>query len=115
MNIEERLLGVAHGVAMGRLGHDMTYRLGAAAYRNDDVLVVAFNGAQSYPTWQHHAEARLCRKLTPCPVVAVVRVLSNGHWAMARPCDSCQTCMRRRGVQKVVYSIQPGEYGALWL
>lgn len=115
MNVEERLLDVAHGVALGRLDHAMTYRLGAAGYRNDNALVVAFNGSQSYPTWQHHAEARLCRKLTPCPLVAVVRVLADGSWAIARPCNNCQTCMRRRGVQKVVYSIRPGEYGTLKL
>lgn len=111
----EKLLDIATGVALGRLEYRQNYNLGAASHRRDGVLVVTYNGTQKAPVWQHHAEARLCRKLTPTALVAVVRVLADGTWAMARPCGGCQTCMRRTGVERVVYSIAPGEYGSMVL
>lgn len=111
----QRLLDIATGVALGRLNHKQTFRLGAAGMRKDGVIVVSFNGSPKEPEWQHHAESRLCRKLTPDSVVAVVRVLANGSWAMSRPCDSCQRCLTRMGVKKVFYSIAPNEYGVMAL
>ena len=47
--------------------------------------------------------------------VAVARVLANGDWALARPCKNCQTCMKRKGVKRVYYTISPGEYGTMLL
>lgn len=108
-----RLLDIAYGVAIGRLNHKQTFRLAAAGIRNDGVLVASFNGAPKEPEWQHHAESRLCRKLTPDSTVAVVRILANGSWAMARPCEGCQRCLKRIGVKKVYYSIAPDEFGVM--
>ncbi len=105
----KRLLDIATGVTLGRLNHKQNFYLAAAGLRKDGVIVVSFNGIRQTPMWEHHAEARLCRKLTPHSVVAVVRILTDGTWAMARPCASCQRCMRRVGVKRVYYSIAPNE------
>ena len=113
-----RLLDVATGAALSRLNqvHKQYFRLGAAGVRGEDgVLVVSYNGSPREPEWAHHAEARLCRKLTPKSVVAVARVLANGSWTMAKPCPSCQRCLRRVGVERVYYTISPGEYGVMLL
>lgn len=109
------LLSVAYGAALGRLKTGQQFRLGAAGIRADGALVVSYNGSQKEPEWQHHAESRLCRKLTPNSVVAVARTLANGEWAMAKPCASCERCLRRMGVKRVYYTIQAGEYGTLLL
>lgn len=108
-----KLLDIAHGIALGRLNHRQNFRLGAAGVRKDGVLVASFNGAPCEPEWAHHAESRLCRKLTPDSVVAVVRILADGSWCMARPCKGCQICLKRIGVKKVYYSISPNEYGVM--
>lgn len=109
----ERLLDIALGAALGRLNHKQSFRLGAAGIRKDGVIVVSFNGNPREPNWAHHAESRLCRKLTPDSTIAVVRVLANGTIALAKPCRSCQNCLYRTGVKKVYYSIAPNEYGVI--
>lgn len=118
MNIALRLLNNAHGVALTRLanGHKQPFKFGCVAVRGSDgAMVASFNGSPQEPEWQHHAESRICRKLTPGSVVAVVRITAYGKWTMARPCPSCQRCMKRVGVTKVYYSISEGEYGTLYL
>ena len=116
----EQLLSIATGAALSRVHnrpvhHSQHFRLGAAGKRADGALVASFNGAQEQPRWQHHAEARLCRKLTPKSIVAVARVLADGSWAMSRPCKNCETCLRRIGVKRVYYTIAPNEFGILIL
>ena len=112
----QRLLDIATGAALTRIKNsDQHFRLGAAGIRKDGVIVVSYNGAPKEPEWQHHAESRLCRKLTPESTVAVVRVLADGSWAMARPCKNCQKCLKRVGVKRVYYTIQPDEFGVMIL
>lgn len=116
MNLSIRLLNIAHGIALARLegGHRQPFKFGAVGIRGSDGAIVAsFNGNPKEVEWQHHAESRLCRKLTPGSVVAVVRIHSTGLWTMARPCPSCQRCMKRVGVKKVFYSIGPDEFGTI--
>jgi deoxycytidylate deaminase len=110
-----KLLDIALGVALGRLNHKQKWKLGAAGIRSDGVIVVSFNGAPKEPEWTAHSESRLCKKLTPNSVVAVVRVLANGEPAMAKPCPNCERCLQRVGVKKVYYSIGPKEFGVLSL
>lgn len=111
----ERLLDLAVKAARSRLEHNYPFRLGAAGLRKDGVVVVSFNGVPKFPNWKHHAESRLCKKLTPESIVAVARVLWNGELANSRPCKGCQKCLRRKGVSVVYYTIGPGEYGVLKL
>jgi len=108
-----RLLDIAHGIALGRLSHKMSFRLGAAGIRSDGVIVASFNGAPKEPEWRHHSETRLIRKLTRNSIVAVVRIYANGDWALAKPCSNCELFLKRAGVKKVYYSIAPNEFGIL--
>jgi cytidine deaminase len=116
----ERLLDLATGAALTRVNYKSQhivqhFRLGAAGIRNDGVIVVSYNGCQTAPNWRHHAESRLCRKLTPKSIVAVARVHADGSWAMAKPCKNCEICLRRIGVKRVYYTIAPNEFGTLIL
>ncbi|GAF74312.1 unnamed protein product, partial [marine sediment metagenome] len=68
-----------------------------------------------YPEPNAHAENRVTRKLDYGSTVYVVRVLKNGELANARPCKSCVTIMKLRGVRRCYYSIMNNEYGVLIL
>ncbi len=91
------------------------YRLGAVGVRTDGTVVTANNLPCSCPTPAAHAEARLVRKLNFGSEVYVVRILRNGCMASARPCRSCQSVLRLRGVKTCWYSISEIEYGVLKL
>jgi len=86
------------------------FYLAAEATRADGVTVRAVNGRQPVPAPAHHAEARLCRKLTPTEAVYVARTTADGAWAMSRPCPSCMRRLRSAGVERVYYTTGPGEY-----
>lgn len=89
-------------------------RIGAVGLRADGVVVTGKSGGAK-DQWSPgtHAEARLSRKLTPGSVVYVARTLMNGNVAMAKPCQSCQNCLRHRGVVRVYYTIGNNEFGVL--
>lgn len=88
----------------------------ALAIRADGVKVLSVNTTHpNERNWRTHAEARLCRKLTPRSVVYVVRIRKNGDFAASRPCEGCQRLMRRVGVTKVLYSIDEHSCGAMLL
>jgi len=110
----DKLIRIAQGVALSRIGKQ-EYKLGASGLRADGKIVIAHNTKATDRTWNTHAETRLCRKLTPKSVVAVIRVIHTGTMAMAKPCKSCETCLRRIGVVKVYYSISDNEFGVLYL
>ena len=96
-----------------RMGY---YRLGAVGIRGrDQKIVTATNERNIERLWSIHAEARLCKKLTPDSIVAVARLLSDDSWAMSRPCESCQRLLKRVGVKVVYYTIGISEYGVLKL
>jgi len=102
-------------VAVGGSDH-RTFRLGAAGIRADGAIVKAKNGACiGGQNPRAHAEARLCRKLTPGSTVFVVRLLSDNSWANARPCPWCLRRLRAAGVSKVWYSISNQEVGYILL
>lgn len=93
---------------------ERSFLLGAVGIRKDGVMVQAINGPSRMPCRLAHAEARLCRKLTPGSVVYVVRVrLADGEFGMARPCQSCQKILKSKGIRKVYYSINSTEYGVM--
>lgn len=116
MSQATRLLDIATGIALARMERTHCFRFGAVGVRGrDQTLVVSYNELAPQPCWQAHAEARLCKKLTPDSVVAVVRVYVDGSWAMARPCESCQRLLKRSGVGVAYYSIAHNEYGTMRL
>jgi hypothetical protein len=113
---DKRMLTLAAKVANERGNKNRSFLLGAVGIRNDGVIVMSRNiSATDHAPW-HHAEARLSRKLTPKSVVWVARVSrKDGGWAMARPCQGCQMRMKMVGVEKVIYTIAPDEWGVLEL
>ena len=91
-----------------------TFLLGSVGLRNDGVLVSAKNIAAPDHAPDHHAESRLARKLTPGSTVWVARVSRrDGNWAMARPCPGCERRLRAAGVERIVYTIGPNEWGVI--
>jgi len=119
MSFDKRMLAAAADAAKrnDRKGKDPRgFLIGAVGVRADGVLVSSKNVAATDLAPNHHAEARLARKLTPNSTVWVARVLrASTDWAMARPCQGCQNRMKSVGVQRVVYTIGPNEWGVLIL
>ena len=104
----------ARTAAEGNGRDNRSFFLGAVGQRNDGVFVSARNISATDYAPNHHAEARLVRKLTPDSIVWVARISKrDGCWAMSKPCLSCEMRMRRSGVKKVVYTIGPNEWGTL--
>lgn len=90
------------------------FLLGAVGVRNDGVLVTSRNVASPEKAPNHHAEARVVRKLTPGSTVWVARVSKQtGEWVLAKPCRGCENRMRAAGVERVVYTISAGEWGTI--
>lgn len=48
-------------------------------------------------------------------VVFVCRVNSRGFFMNSKPCDNCQRYMRRRGIWKVIYTIDDSTVGKMIL
>lgn len=90
------------------------FRHGALGVRADGAQVLSRNSASEEPNPDAHAEARLARKMGG-GIVYVARVTQAGDWAMSRPCLPCLLRMRSKGVERVYYTISPGEYGVLQL
>lgn len=107
-----KLLNVA--AKMSRLKDDCRhFFIGAVAIRGDDVTVYSYNGAPKFPERQHHAEARIARKLDKGATVFVARTMANGEWACSKPCANCTVALKRAYVKKVYYTIAAGEYGCM--
>lgn len=119
MSSDKKMLMMAAAAAGRPIGHSSERRqfiLGAVGVRGDGVLVKSRNIAAPVPAPEHHAETRLARKLTPGSSVWVARVSRlNGSWAMAKPCPNCERRLRSAGVDRVVYTIGPEEWGVLEL
>lgn len=104
-----KLLTIA--AAISRVKQDKrTFRLGAVAIREDDVLVYSCNGYSNLPSPRSHCEARLVRKLDKGATVFLARTLFNGDWANSLPCKNCCRALRRAKVKKVYYTSGPGTW-----
>ncbi len=90
-------------------------RFGAIGKRADGVYVYARNATSSCRNYSHHAEVRLCAKLTPASTIWLVRINFEGNWLLAKPCERCMMCMRHTGVKRVIYTIAHNEYGVIVL
>jgi len=117
MASDKKMLQLAADAALqgrNRSDDNRTFWLGAMGLRNDGVLVSSRNIAAPDCAPRHHAETRLVRKLTHGSVVWVARVAKGtGDWALAKPCPGCERRLRGVGVTKVVYTIDPNEWGIL--
>lgn len=115
-SLDKKMLKAAAEAALQNSETCMDIRsffLGSVGLRNDGVIVSSRNVAARDVALTHHAEARLSRKLTPQSEVWVARVRKNGEWAMSRPCKSCQIKLKKAGVDRVVYTLGPNEWGTL--
>ena len=107
-----RMLEEAVSIANHR-DDDRNFRVGAIAIRADGVAVRAYNGRPDFPEPQHHAEARLCRKLDRGAVVFVGRTTKDGQWALSKPCQDCHQALQRSGAERVYYTVGPGKYAVI--
>lgn len=95
------------------------YLVMAMAIRKDGVIVYSSNGATTVPAQDRlkvkvaHAEQRISRKIDTGAEVYVARLFRTGEWALSKPCKSCETMLRARGVRRVYYTIAEHEYGVL--
>jgi tRNA(Arg) A34 adenosine deaminase TadA len=89
------------------------YKIGAIGIRSDGTIVKSRNIATRVPEPTAHAESRLSRKLTTNSTVFVVRVLSNGSLANARPCKNCLSILLAKHIKRCYYSINNNEYGVI--
>jgi len=113
---DKRMLMLAAKIAVKGGRSNRSFFLGAVGQRNDGVIMEARNISATDYAPNHHAEARLVRKMTPDSTVWVARVSKrDGSWALARPCEGCQIRMRFVGVRKVIYTIGPDEWGVMVL
>ena len=75
---DKKMLAQAAAVALGNSNRSVdnrTFTLGAIGLRNDGVIVSSRNVSALDYAPDHHAEARLVRKMTPDSTVWVARVL----------------------------------------
>lgn len=119
MSFDKKMLHAACKAALRDEGRGKDVRgflIGSVGLRNDGVIVSSRNIPSVDLAPNHHAEARLCRMLTPGSTVWVARVLrATRQWAIARPCPGCQVRLKAVGVKKVIYTISHDEWGTLSL
>jgi hypothetical protein len=119
-----KLIEMAAKIALPTNENDeRAFWLGSVGIRKDGALVSARNGAvrcldsgdyQLIPS--SHSEWRLCSKLGKYGTVFVARVAKrDGCLAMARPCPTCQIRLRSLKVERAYYSINPFQYGCLFV
>ncbi len=114
MNMITRLLNLAAAKASkSKLNDKRCFRLGAVGVRSDGAIVHACNGSDYNRNKSIHCEARLSKKLDLYSIVFVARVNRAGEWSLSRPCPDCIRSLQSRMVNKVYYTICPGEYGVI--
>jgi cytidine deaminase len=91
------------------------YKLGAIGIRQDGTIVKSANLPNRLPEPHAHAEARVVKKLGWGGIIYVARVLSDGRFAMAKPCKNCQGIMKFNGVKRCYYTIDEFSYGVIEL
>lgn len=95
-----------------------TARVGCVMRRGDGALIKARNAATQNSTCrvpELHAEARATRKADVGAIAYVARVRRDGTYGNARPCRSCRTIMRARGVVRAYYTLSDTEWGCVEL
>lgn len=111
----EKYFLIAKGVAIANGSDKRKYKIGAVGIRSDGVMVTSRNIGCRTPEPTAHAESRLAKKLDQGAIVFVVRVLSNGNLALAKPCKNCQNALKAKKVRRCYYSINNNKYGFMKL
>ena len=89
------------------------YLLGCVAIRNDGCMVRASNGPSPVPMRTMHAELRVSRKLDYGATVYVARILRDGSFGMAMPCQACLKALRTKRVKKIYFTISDNDFGII--
>jgi len=110
-----KYLELAARIAQGAAWHEKHFLLGAVAIRNDGAIVTATNIRTQNREHSAHAEFRCLRKSGSGSVLYVARIDRFGEWAMAKPCELCQSLIKNKRVKKVFYTISPKEFGVMEL
>lgn len=94
--------------------------VGAVGIRSDGVIVASPNGPAKIREntsergyfAEAHAEFRISYKLDVGSTVYVIRLRRGDKKVrLAKPCETCQTVMRAKGVKRVYYSISEDRKG----
>ena len=89
------------------------FQVGSVIARGNKVLGIGFNKVKTSPQSNHAFKTRHAEldALISCgledtrgAVCYVYRRLKDGNCAMARPCPSCETILKERGIKKVYYT-----------
>jgi tRNA(Arg) A34 adenosine deaminase TadA len=89
------------------------YLLGCIGVRGDGAIVKASNGPTPVPTREMHAEYRVSKKLDYDATVYVARVLRDGSFGKAMPCDSCLKALKTKRVKRVYFTISNDNFGMI--
>ncbi len=110
------------------LSTDPIFRVGAIIARKGNILARARNlgrkshpvQAQMYPDRAHkglHAEVAVLRGLRSYDVqgydLFVCRILIDGSYALAKPCDKCQEYLKKFDLRKIYYTVDGGGFEEL--
>lgn len=123
-----KLLKLAGEYAIANYDDKRAYLLGAVGVREDGRLVHSrneaiydtntrdksgrFNIYKRFP--ESHAEVRLTGKLGFGADVYITRIArGTGEFAMARPCEICQSILKAFRIKKAYYTIDSSHYG-IW-
>lgn len=113
----------SHAKDQAVLSTDPLFRVGAVVSRGKNILGRGRNlGRKSHPihakmhpnrSWKGlHAEIAALRGLRPYDVqgsdLYVCRILVNGSFAMAKPCEQCQAFLKDFGLRKIWYTTDEG-------
>jgi tRNA(Arg) A34 adenosine deaminase TadA len=90
---------------------DRNFYLGCVIQRKDGAIIHSWNKKTEIPNPSTHAEARALQKADYKSTLYVARVTRDGGWAIAKPCTRCQARIRNKGIERVIYTIGPAEYG----
>jgi len=110
MCLTTRLLTQAASLAKAN-SEFKNYSIACIALRQDGVFVQSYNGSTKLPMPAAHAEAKVLKKAGRGAILFVARVTADGEWALSKPCKNCSSLIRSKLVERVYYTIAPGEFG----
>jgi tRNA(Arg) A34 adenosine deaminase TadA len=113
----EFYLKMATEIAINAIDYDACYRknhnFGVVAIRKDGSIAMSNNILTQNPHPAAHAEKRILAKAGFGATLYLVRVKRDNSWGLAKPCKHCQTLIKNKKVEKVVYSVDNNQY-CIW-
>lgn len=97
----------------GRGKNQKQYHLGCIAIRSDGSVVSAFNSRSRHRAPSLHAEVKALKKAGKANILYISRVMADGSWGLAKPCDNCIETIKKHKVKRVYYTISHNEYGVI--